>query len=181
MNLMPCKFSSLQKHLAIMAQQASIDDVMRILVAARKQDGQHLWNVCSELVGKSGLPTEILQKHLPPDVVTEIESLRQKTEYGYGSFTNINAAPDQKAEMRMQKALDSSDVELVKMMVMGEGLNLDKVFALHYAVSNCSRQAISNRPHTLLTLPSSDMSCFLIYVEPFVVIGHVLSNECHRL
>lgn len=160
---MLCKLTSLQKHLAIMAQQASIDDVMRILLAARKQDGQHLWSVCSELVGKSGLPTEILQKHLPPDVVTEIESLRQKTEYGYGSFTNMSAAPDQKAEMRMQKALDSSDVELVKMMVMGEGLNLDKVFALHYAVSNCSRQAIA---HTLHTLPSSHMNCFLVYVEP---------------
>ncbi len=118
---------------------------MRILVAARKQiDGPHLWALCSKLVAKSGLPSDVLQKHLPADVVVEIELIRQKTGYhgsydgGSGSSISNNALSEQRTK-RMQKALDSSDVELVNMMVMGEGLNLDKALALHYAVSNCSR------------------------------------------
>ena len=39
----------------------------------------------------------------------------------------------------MRKALDSSDIKLVKLMVMGEGLNLNKAFAVHYIVNSCSR------------------------------------------
>jgi regulatory protein NPR1 len=36
----------------------------------------------------------------------------------------------------MFHALDSSDV---KLMIMGEGLNLDEALMMHYAVENCSR------------------------------------------
>ncbi len=132
-------FFLLQKHLAAMAEKASIEDVMHILVAAQKQEEPHLWNVCSKLVAKSGLPSDILQKHLPAEMVVEIESIRQKTGYGYNGSSISNSALMNQRTRCMQKALDSSDVELVNMMVMGEGLNLDKALALHYAVSNCSR------------------------------------------
>jgi regulatory protein NPR1 len=149
-----------QKHLAAMAEKASIKDVMRILVAARKQiDGPHLWALCSKLVAKSGLPSDVLQKHLPADVVVEIELIRQKTGYhgsydgGSGSSISNNALSEQRTK-RMQKALDSSDVELVNMMVMGEGLNLDKALALHYAVSNCSRKVVK----TLLDLGAANVN-----------------------
>jgi len=108
-----------------MAEKASIEDVMHILVAAQKQEEPHLWNVCSKLVAKSGLPSDILQKHLPAEMVVEIESIRQKTGYGYNGSSISNSALMNQRTRRMQKALDSSDVELVNMMVMGEGLNLD--------------------------------------------------------
>ncbi|OMO60140.1 hypothetical protein COLO4_33929 [Corchorus olitorius] len=54
----------------------------------------------------------------------------------------------------MRRALDSSDVELVKLMVMGEGLNLDEALALHYAVENCSREVVK----TLLELGAADVN-----------------------
>ncbi|MBA0734617.1 hypothetical protein Gogos_018517 [Gossypium gossypioides] len=60
---------------------------------------------------------------------------------------------DQKIR-RMRRALDSSDVELVKLMVMGEGLNLDEALALHYAVENCSREVVK----TLLELGAADVN-----------------------
>ncbi|KAI5056595.1 hypothetical protein GOP47_0028413 [Adiantum capillus-veneris] len=44
--------------------------------------------------------------------------------------------------VRLQQALDCMDVELVRLMVMGEGLDLDKALALHYSVANCNREVV---------------------------------------
>lgn len=134
----------MQKHLGAMAEKASIEDVMRMLARAGKKDDLHLWhlwNLCSKLVAKSGLSVETLQKHLPAEVVLELEAIRYKSGHGFESQQAMgsNHGSSEQKTKRMQKALDSSDVELVKLMVMGEGLNLDKAFALHYAVSSCSR------------------------------------------
>ncbi|XP_043723569.1 BTB/POZ domain and ankyrin repeat-containing protein COCH-like isoform X2 [Telopea speciosissima] len=156
-----------QKQLASMVEKASIEDVMKVLIASRKQDMHQLWTTCSHLVAKSGLPTEILAKHLPIDFVAKIEELRLKSSLSRRSFMShhhhhhhqhpdLSAAAeleDQKIR-RMRRALDSSDVELVKLMVMGEGLNLDEALALHYAVENCSREVVK----ALLELGAADVN-----------------------
>lgn len=161
----------MQKQLASMVEKASIEDVMKVLIASRKQDMHQLWTTCSHLVAKSGLPPEILAKHLPIDVVAKIEELRLKSSLARRSLMphhhhphhhhhhhQISAAAvhdleDQKIR-RMRRALDSSDVELVKLMVMGEGLNLDEALALHYAVENCSREVVK----ALLELGAADVN-----------------------
>ncbi|CAA0812811.1 Regulatory protein NPR5 [Striga hermonthica] len=138
-----------QKQLTSMVEKASIDDVMKVLIASRKQEMQPLWATCSHLVAKSGLPPEVLAKHLPIDVVARIEELRLKSSLVSRRHHHDHHFPaaaadeleDQKIR-RMRRALDSSDVELVKLMVMGEGLNLDESLALHYAVANCSREVV---------------------------------------
>lgn len=152
-----------QNQLAIMVEKASIEDVMRVLIASRKQDMHQLWNTCSHLVAKSGLPPEMLAKHLPIDVVAKIEELRLKSNLARRSLVphhhqhlDLSSAAeleDQKIR-RMRRALDSSDVELVKLMVMGEGLNLDESIALHYAVENCSREVVK----ALLELGAADVN-----------------------
>ncbi|KAL3370635.1 hypothetical protein AABB24_007606 [Solanum stoloniferum] len=152
-----------QKQLAIMVEKASIEDVMRVLIASRKQDMNQLWTTCSHLVAKSGLPPEMLAKHLPIDVVAKIEELRLKSNLARRSLMphhhhhlDLSSAAeleDQKIR-RMRRALDSSDVELVKLMVMGEGLNLDESIALHYAVENCSREVVK----ALLELGAADVN-----------------------
>nr|AET34794.1 BTB/POZ ankyrin repeat protein [Pisum sativum] len=58
-----------QKQLASMVEKASIEDVMKVLLASRKQDMHQLWTTCSHLVAKSGLPPEVLAKHLPIDII----------------------------------------------------------------------------------------------------------------
>lgn len=143
-----------------MVEKASIEDVMKVLVASRKQDMQQLWATCSHLVAKSGLPPEVLAKHLPIDVVAKIEEIRLKSSFARRSLlpyhhdlTAVANLEDQKIR-RMKKALDSSDVELVKLMVMGEGLNLDEALALHYAVENCSREVVK----ALLELGAVDVN-----------------------
>ncbi|XP_077251919.1 BTB/POZ domain and ankyrin repeat-containing protein NBCL-like isoform X2 [Tasmannia lanceolata] len=152
-----------QKQLASMVEKASIEDVMKVLMASRKQDMHQLWTTCSHLVAKSGLPPEILAKHLPIDIIAKIEEIRLKS-----SIARHSLAPhqhhhhqhhlhfdleDQKIR-RMRRALDSSDVELVKLMVMGEGLNLDEALALHYGVENCSREVVK----ALLELGAADVN-----------------------
>ena len=132
----------LQKYLGAMAEKASIEDVMRMLARAGKKEDLHLWHLwslCSKLVAKSGLSVETLQKHLPAEVVLEVETIRHKSENNSHNTSNYHNNYSEQKTKRMQKALDSSDVELVKLMVMGEGLNLDKAFALHYAITSCSR------------------------------------------
>ncbi|WZZ66430.1 LOW QUALITY PROTEIN: hypothetical protein YC2023_077800 [Brassica napus] len=137
------------KHLTSMVEKASIADVMKVLIASRKQDMHQLWTTCSYLVAKSGLTTEILAKHLPIELARlRNEELRLKSsiplrslmlhQHDQNSALNLE---DQKIK-RMRRALDSSDVELVKLMVMGEGLNLDESLALFYAVENCSREVV---------------------------------------
>uniref|UniRef100_A0ACD5XG18 Uncharacterized protein n=1 Tax=Avena sativa TaxID=4498 RepID=A0ACD5XG18_AVESA len=162
-----------QKQLAGMVEKASIEDVMKVLLASRKQDLHQLWSTCSHLVAKSGLPPEVLAKHLPLDVVAKIDDIRLKSsmsrrspflahhqqhqhQHHQGSVVEASAAEldDHHKIRRMRRALDSSDVELVKLMVMGEGLNLDEALALHYAVENCSREVVK----ALLELGAADVN-----------------------
>ncbi|KAJ3676230.1 hypothetical protein LUZ60_003642 [Juncus effusus] len=160
-----------QKQLASMVEKASIEDVMKVLMASRKQDLHQLWTTCSHLVSKSGLPPEVLAKHLPLDVVAKIEELRLKSSlsrhrsspflphphnpHHMDSTTSATADLDDHHKIRrMRRALDSSDVELVKLMVMGEGLNLDEALALHYAVENCTREVVK----ALLELGAADVN-----------------------
>ncbi|CAI0374687.1 unnamed protein product [Linum tenue] len=154
-----------QKQLASTVEKASIEDVMKVLIASRKQEMHQLWTTCSHLVAKSGLPPEILAKHLPIDVVAKIEEIRLKSSIAARRNSSTAFLPhnhhhhlaadleDQKIR-RMRRALDSSDVELVKLMVMGEGLNLDEALALHYAVENCSREVVK----ALLELGAADVN-----------------------
>ncbi|KAF8104636.1 hypothetical protein N665_0170s0012 [Sinapis alba] len=151
-----------QKQLVSMVDKASIEDVMKVLIASRKQDMHQLWTTCSHLVAKSGLPSEILAKHLNIDVVAKIEELRLKSSiarrslmphHHHHDLTVAQDLEDQKIR-RMRRALDSSDVELVKLMVMGEGLNLDESLALHYAVESCSREVVK----ALLELGAADVN-----------------------
>lgn len=147
-----------------MVEKASIEDVMKVLLASRKQDMHQLWSTCSHLVAKSGLPPEVLAKHLPIDIVAKIEELRLKSSLARRSLMphhhhhhhDIGAAADLEDQKirRMRRALDSSDVELVKLMVMGEGLNLDEALALHYAVESCSREVVK----ALLELGAADVN-----------------------
>ncbi|XP_074574974.1 BTB/POZ domain and ankyrin repeat-containing protein NPR5-like [Curcuma longa] len=170
-----------QKHLVGMVEKASIEDVMKVLVASRKQNIGQLWTTCSHLVAKSGLPAEVLAKHLPLDVVAKIEEIRLKISSfarGAGALfpahlqahqqqqhpglelavpcggTDHHLVDEQQKIRRMRRALDSSDVELVKLMVMGEGLNLDDALALHYAVENCCREVVK----ALLELGAADVN-----------------------
>ncbi|TVU50807.1 hypothetical protein EJB05_02197 [Eragrostis curvula] len=158
-----------QKQLESMVKEASVDDVMKVLMASRKFEMQELWATCSHLVARSGLSADLLAKHLPIDVVAKIEEIRAKsptaagatprsspfmTTHHYLPIAN-NAAGDRDHKIRrMRRALDAADIELVKLMVMGEGLDLDDALAVHYAVQHCSRDVVK----ALLELGAADVN-----------------------
>ncbi|XP_024394421.1 BTB/POZ domain and ankyrin repeat-containing protein NBCL isoform X2 [Physcomitrium patens] len=143
----------IQTHLGAIAEKASTEDLMRMLIAARYQMENHLWKLCSKVVAKSGLTPEILHKYLPAEIVGELESIRQRSGYALEASSSGNDMLENKTKL-MQKALNSSDVELVRLMVMEEGLILDKAFALHYAVNNCSRKVVE----TLLKVGAANVN-----------------------
>ncbi|KAJ1274132.1 hypothetical protein BS78_05G039000 [Paspalum vaginatum] len=156
--------------LEAMVKEASVDDVMKVLMASRKFEMQELWATCSHLVARSGLSADLLSKHLPIDVVAKIEEIRAKSPAAASApprspflthhYLPISApAPSSAADRdhkirRMRRALDAADIELVKLMVMGEGLDLDDALAVHYAVQNCSRDVVK----ALLELGAADVN-----------------------
>ncbi|KAG1365466.1 Regulatory protein NPR5 [Cocos nucifera] len=156
-----------QKQLESMMEKASIKDVMKVLMASHKQDMHQLWTTCSHLIADSGLPPEVLGKHLPIDIVAKIEDLRLKpghhsflTHHNPSTHHHVPAAPtaghDEHHKIsRMRRALGSSNIDLVKLMVMSEGLDLDNALAVHYAVQNCSREVVKD----LLELGVADVNC----------------------
>ncbi|GJN07040.1 hypothetical protein PR202_ga24829 [Eleusine coracana subsp. coracana] len=156
-----------QKQLESMVKEASVDDVMKVLMASRKFEMQELWATCSHLVARSGLSADLLAKHLPIDVVAKIEEIRAKSPISSSSATPrsspfmtthhylpINAADRNHKIRRMRRALDAADIELVKLMVMGEGLDLDDALAVHYAVQHCGRDVVK----ALLELGAADVN-----------------------
>ncbi|KAL6906062.1 hypothetical protein ACP4OV_003663 [Aristida adscensionis] len=157
-----------QKQLESMVKEATIDDVMKVLMASRKFEMQELWATCSHLVARSGLSADLLAKHIPIDVVAKIEEIRAKSPVAAASaprspflthhYLPINApssAADRDHKIRrMRRALDAADIELVKLMVMGEGLDLDDALAVHYAVQHCNRDVVK----ALLELGAADVN-----------------------
>ncbi|CAN6357572.1 unnamed protein product [Urochloa humidicola] len=157
-----------QKQLESMVKEASVDDVMKVLMASRKFEMQELWATCSHLVARSGLSADLLAKHLPIDVVAKIEEIRAKSPspssaatprsspfltHHYLPMANSAADRDHKIR-RMRRALDAADIELVKLMVMGEGFDLDDALAVHYAVQYCGRDVVK----ALLELGAADVN-----------------------
>ena len=156
-----------------MVKEASVDDVMKVLMASRKFEMQELWATCSHLVARSGLSADLLAKHLPIDVVAKIEEIRAKSPavvspagsgggprspfltHHYLPINAASSAADRDHRIRrMRRALDAADIELVKLMVMGEGLDLDDALAVHYAVQHCGRDVVK----ALLELGAADVN-----------------------
>lgn len=105
---------------------------------------------CLDVVVRSNLDMIALEKKLPPDVVKEIVDAR--VSLGLVSpedkgFPNIHVR-------RIHRALDSDDVELVRMLLKEGKTNLDDAYALHYAVEHCDSKITTE----LLDLALADVN-----------------------
>lgn len=124
----------LQRRLLDILEKVAIDDVPVILSVANfcSKACTRLLTRCIEIVVKSDLDTVTLEKQLPPDIVKQILELRVK----FG-LTEPGVSLQDKHVKRIHRALDSDDVELVRMLLREGHTSLDDACALHYAVAHC--------------------------------------------
>lgn len=127
--------SRFQRNLINIVEKATADDVLMILSVANM-----CGPLCESLLGrsienvvKSDLDIITLDKTLPHHLVKRITDSRM--ELGL-QLHESNIFPDKHVK-RIHRALDSDDVELVRMLLKEEHTNLDDAFALHYAVAYC--------------------------------------------
>ncbi|XP_042065912.1 BTB/POZ domain and ankyrin repeat-containing protein NPR1-like isoform X1 [Salvia splendens] len=141
-----------QSNLMDIIDKATADDVSMVLSVA---------NVCGplcesllsrsiEIIVRSDLDIITLDKTLPQHLVKRINDSR--TELGLQSRVS-NIVPDKHVK-RIHRALDSDDVELVRMLLKEEHTDLDDAFALHYAVAYCDSKTTAE----LLDLAIADIN-----------------------
>ncbi|KAM5547344.1 BTB/POZ domain and ankyrin repeat-containing protein NPR1-like [Rosa sericea] len=146
-----------QRHLLDILEKIAIDDVLVVLSVANMcgKTCERLVERCIEMIVKSDVDIVTLEKALPQGSVKRITDSRLAL--GLDSSRSSNAAsnfPD-KHTKRIQRALDSDDVELVRMLLKEGHTNLDDAHALHYAVAYCDAKTTAE----LLDLGIGDVSC----------------------
>ncbi|XP_024041445.1 BTB/POZ domain and ankyrin repeat-containing protein NPR2 isoform X2 [Citrus clementina] len=130
--------SEFQYWLMGMVGKALAEDVIPILVAAFHCQLNMLRSYCIQRIAGSNLDNVCLEKELPDEVSSEIKSLRVKS--NQESEANIAEVDPMHAKIvrRIHKALDSDDVELLKLLLDVSNVTLDDAYALHYAAAYCS-------------------------------------------
>ncbi|KAK3160609.1 hypothetical protein QOZ80_1BG0061860 [Eleusine coracana subsp. coracana] len=141
-----------QRRLLDVLDKVEVDNLPLILSVANlcKKSCTKLFERCLEIVIQSNLDMITLEKALPPDVIKEI--VESRLSLGFVSpedkgFPNIYVR-------RIHRALDSDDVELVRMLLKEGKTNLDDSYALHYAVEHCDSKITTE----LLDLALADVN-----------------------
>lgn len=106
-----------------------------------------LFDRCREIIVKSDVDLVSLDKSLPQPIVKEIIDIRKEL--------GLEAPEVEKHVSNILKALDSDDVELVKMLLTEGHTNLDDAYALHFAVAYCDVKTATD----LLNLELADVNC----------------------
>lgn len=85
----------------------------------------------------SNLSPVTLEKEIPSEVLSEIKLLRNRPSPGLGPALHQLALMDhEKRVSRIHKALDSDDVELLRLLLSESNeISLNNAFALHYAAA----------------------------------------------
>ncbi|CAL9226882.1 unnamed protein product [Arabidopsis halleri] len=93
------------------------------------QTYKKLLDRCIEIIVKSDIELVRLEKSLPQHFVKQITGIRKAL--------GLEPPELQKHVKNLYKALDSDDVELVKMLLLEGHTNLDMSYALHFAIAHC--------------------------------------------
>lgn len=133
--------SLFQRRLQHFVGKAIVEDVILILLVAFHCKANQLLIPCIERVAKSDLHIISIEKELPFEIAENIKLLRAQTD------NEIVEPPSdplyEKRVKRIHKALDSDDVELVKLLLSESNITLDEAYALHYAAAYCDPKVVS--------------------------------------
>ncbi|KAJ6412369.1 hypothetical protein OIU84_005427 [Salix udensis] len=143
-----------QRRLLSFIDKALVEDVIPVVMAASHCQLGQLLPHCIEKLARSDLDSVCIDKELPHEISSKIKLLRKKSlEEAGKSFEEV----DPEREKRMKKihmALDSDDVELVRLHLSESNFTLDDAYALHYAVSYCDPKIVRE----VLALGSADLN-----------------------
>ncbi|CAI0387351.1 unnamed protein product [Linum tenue] len=149
-----------QRRLLDVLDKVSTDDMLVVLSVANKcsKACEKLLSRCIEMVVKSDIDIVTLDKALPHHIVTRITDARWELDSNAKPRAAATAAtthcfPDKHVK-RIHRALDSDDVELVRMLLKEGHTNLDDAEALHYAVAYCDSKTTTE----LLDLGLADVN-----------------------
>ncbi|KAL0352704.1 UNVERIFIED_CONTAM: BTB/POZ domain and ankyrin repeat-containing protein NPR1 [Sesamum angustifolium] len=146
--------SLFQRRLLNLVGKAVVEDVIPIVVVAFHCQLSQLLTQCIHRVARSDLEAISIEKELPSKVAEEIRLLRLKSQ---AEQENKVAPLDSLHEKRVKgihKALDSDDVELVRLLLTESDITLDEAYALHYAVAYCDPKIVTE----VLSLGLSDVN-----------------------
>ncbi|KAM7271425.1 hypothetical protein ACFE04_030639 [Oxalis oulophora] len=146
--------SLFQRRLLNFVGKALVEDVIPILVVAFHCQLTQLIDQCVERVARSDLDNNSIEKELPYEVAEKIKLLRHKHVPIDENNTSTDEALREKRIKRIHKALDSDDVELVKLLLTESDVTLDDANALHYAVAYCDPKVVSE----VLSLGQADVN-----------------------
>ncbi|XP_073150794.1 BTB/POZ domain and ankyrin repeat-containing protein NPR1 [Henckelia pumila] len=141
-----------QGHLMDILDKAEADDVLMVISVASLCGTacESLLVRSIEIIVKSDVDVITLDRALPPHLVKKINDSRM--ELGVHSPKN-NSFPDKHIK-RIHRALESDDVELVRMLLKEGHTNLDDACALHFAVAYCDAKTTTE----LLDLAIADIN-----------------------
>ncbi|KAJ6699015.1 REGULATORY PROTEIN NPR2 [Salix purpurea] len=141
-----------QRHLLDILDKASTDDILVILAVANicGEACERLLTRCIEIIVKSNIDIVTIEKPLPQYIVKKI--MDSHSELGLNVPENRNLVD--KHVKRIHWALESDDVELVRMLLKEAHSNLDDAHALHYAVAYCDAKTTTE----LLDLGLADVN-----------------------
>ncbi|XP_027065334.1 BTB/POZ domain and ankyrin repeat-containing protein NPR1 isoform X1 [Coffea arabica] len=172
----PELIAKFQRHLLDVLHKAAADDVLIILSVANicGKSCERLLGRCIEVIVKSDVDMITLDKALPHHIVKQIIDARR--ELGLQGL-DTSSFPDKHVK-RIHRALDSDDVELLKMLLKEGHTTLDDAYALHYAVAYCDAKTTTE----LLDLALADVNhrnprgCTVLHVaamrkEPKIIVS----------
>ncbi|PRQ29966.1 putative chromatin remodeling & transcription regulator ABTB family [Rosa chinensis] len=140
---MPDLVSIFERRLLNFVGKALAEDVIPILLVAFHCQLSELLTHSIERVARSDLDSICIDKELPYEVVEKINLLRHDSQHDGGLNTPPVDPLREKRIRRIHKALDSDDVELVKLLLSESNITLDEAHALHYAAAYCDPKIVT--------------------------------------
>ncbi|XVF40024.1 hypothetical protein PTKIN_Ptkin01aG0079400 [Pterospermum kingtungense] len=140
----PELISLFQRRLLNFVDKALVEDIIPILVVAFHCQCSQLVSQCVDRVARSDLDDISIEKELPYEVAESIHLLRPKSPPDDEDGEVVVDPLREKRIQRIHKALDSDDVELVKLLLTESDITLDDATALHYAAAYCDPKVVSD-------------------------------------
>nr|AIM54370.1 nonexpressor of pathogenesis-related protein 1 [Gladiolus hybrid cultivar] len=134
--------SLFQRRLLNFVEKTLVEDVIPILLVAFHSQLNQLLRTCVQRVARSNLDNISLEKELPSEVVAEIKSVRRSFQVNDCDVPSVDTVHEKRIR-RIHGALDSDDVELVKLLLKESDVTLDDATALHYAAAYCDSKVVA--------------------------------------